>query len=81
MAKPVGAQSYKAPNVYNPAVFNQDNITIGAHTPYQGLAAKPIFRRDDSAVLNDPTEERGATTIDGEQVCAAENGQSDFWFF
>lgn len=76
MAKPVGAQSYKAPNVYNPAVFNQDNITIGAHTPYQGLAAKPIFRRDDSAVLNDPAEERGATTIDGEQVCAAENGQA-----
>ena len=74
MSKPVGAQSYSAPNVYNPAVFNQDNLLIGAHTPYQGLAAKPIFRRDDSAV-RDVANERGATTIDGEQVCAKENQQ------
>ena len=76
VAKPVGAQPYRAPDVYNPAIFNQDNITVGAHTPYQGLAARPVFRRDDSAVLNDPTQERGATVIDGQTLSAAENGQA-----
>jgi len=72
MAKPVGALPYLAEDVYNQAIFDQDNLTIGAHHPYQGLAGRPIFRRDDSVVASG--SERGATTIDGEVIMAAENG-------
>jgi hypothetical protein len=74
MAKPVGAEPYSNDSVYNQAIFEQDNLTIGAHHPYQGLAGRPLFRRDDSAVLSG--NERGAQTIDGETVVAAENGQA-----
>jgi len=71
MAKPVGAQSYSAPNVYNAALFNQDNLTIGAHTPYQGIAARPIFRRLPPCI-SAASEAKGAVTIDGEQIADAE---------
>jgi hypothetical protein len=74
MAKPVGAQPYLAENVYNQAIFDQDNLTIGAHHPYQGLAGRPIFRRDDSTVQSG--NERGATTIDGETIMTAESGNA-----
>lgn len=74
MAKPVGAEPYSNDSVYNQAIFEQDNLTIGAHHPYQGLAGRPLFRRDDSAVRSG--EERGAQTIDGETVVSAENGQA-----
>jgi len=84
MAKPIGAMPYAAENVYNQAIFDQDNLVIGAHHPYQGLAGRPLFRRDDAAVMSLatataaglPDQQRGAQTIDGEQIMTAENGQS-----
>ena len=69
IAKPVGAQPYEAPDVYNAAIFNTDDITIGAHTPYQGMAGRPYFKRDTNA-LN--TGARGAVSVDGEEILAAE---------
>jgi hypothetical protein len=69
MAKPVGAQPYSAPNVFNPALFNDNNISIGAHTPYQGLAGRPVFKRDSSALSSGA---KGSVKIDGEVVMTAE---------
>lgn len=69
MAKPVGAQPYSAPDVFNPALFNDNNISIGAHTPYQGLAGRPVFRRDTNALSSGA---KGSVTIDGEVVMGAE---------
>ena len=71
MAKPVGAQPYSAPNVFNPALFNDNNISIGAHTPYQGLAARPVFRRLPPCI-SATSEAKGPVTIDGEQIADAE---------
>lgn len=70
MANPVAAQPYAAPNVFNAAAFEQDNLTIGAHTPYQGLAGRPVFRRLPNAIGGGAV--KGAVTIDGEQIADAE---------
>jgi len=69
MAKPIGAQPYAAPNVFNPALFTDDNMAIGAHTPYQGLAARPVFKRDTNALSSGA---KGAVVIDGETIMSAE---------
>lgn len=70
MANPVAAQPYTAPNVFNAAAFEQDNLTIGAHTPYQGLAGRPVFRRLPPAISGGTV--KGAVNIDGEQIADAE---------
>ena len=69
IAKPVGAQPYAAPSVYNAALFTQENLEVGAHSPYQGLAGKPVFRRF-APMLN--TSAKGAVTIDNTELAAAE---------
>ena len=81
MAKPVGAEPYSNDAVYNQAIFEQDNLTIGAHHPYQGLAGRPLFRRDDSAVLSG--SERGIQTVDGETIVTARERSSPYgvWRF
>jgi len=71
MANPVAAQPYAAPNVFNAAAFEQDNLTIGAHTPYQGLAGRPVFRRLPPCI-SAASEAKGAVNIDGEQIADAE---------
>ena len=71
MAKPIAAQPYSAPNVYNSALFTNDDLAVGAHTPYQGLAARPVFRRLPPCI-SASSEAKGAVVIDGETIAGAE---------
>ena len=74
MAKPIGAVSYAADAIFNDAVFNDDSLTLGAGSPFEGIAGKPLFRRDKASFTTTPPagELRGAQVVAGTQILTPE---------
>lgn len=71
MAKPVGAIPYQVDAVYNDAVFSNENLSLGSANPFEGLAGKPVFRRD-TVALTAAVTPRGAQIVDGKTLLATE---------
>lgn len=71
IANPIGGTDYIVDSVINEAVFNNENLKLGKGNLYAGIAGKPFFRRDKSA-LNSTTSPRGVQKVNGIEVLAAE---------
>lgn len=82
MARPHGGVKYAADAVFNQAVFTR-NLDLGLYTPYEGIAAKPVFRRNKGCLtIHGPTGKgrgpaRGAQIVAGKQLLAAEDNTND----
>jgi hypothetical protein len=86
MARPHGGGKYIADSVYNEAVFT-GNLDLGLHTQYEGIAAKPVFRRNKGsltthgntldAFTKEASKPRGAQIVEGRTLLAAEDNSND----
>jgi hypothetical protein len=85
MARPHGGVKYTSDSVFNEAVFTR-NLDLGLHTPYEGIAAKPVFRRNKgSLTVHGPTTgdskgrgpARGAQIVAGRTLLTAEDNTND----
>jgi hypothetical protein len=85
MSRPHGGVKYTTDSVFNEAVFTR-NLDLGLYTPYEGIAAKPVFRRNKgSLTVHGPTTgdskgrgpARGAQIVAGKTLLTAEDNTND----
>jgi hypothetical protein len=72
MTKPVGVEGYSSNQVFNEAIIYSDN-PVGSDHPYQGMAGKPFFLRDDSSIF---VSEGARTTASGTHDVIAADGNA-----